>query len=372
VILRSACAWYLARKPRREALSFELLRRRFRNSGCNLGAGSTLHTALRALTGVAVIRTTIASLLFYSIRAGARVLVLATSLALAPLAAVASDGAGAPVTGAQQGPAVAPVRDDGPSGAPVKGHVGPAVCAECHAKQSEAWKTSQHSRAMQVADAATVLGNFHNATYSYAGITSTFSMRAGKYFVRTDGPDGKLHDYEIRYTFGLSPLQQYLIAMPGGRLQALSIAWDARPQAQGGQRWFHLYPKENIKAGDPLHWTGIGQNWNFMCAECHSTDLRKRYDAAHDRFDTQWSDVAITCEACHGPGAKHVEWARAKRDAKPAARDNGPRTGPRRAPWRQLGCRCGFGNGAPQRRAQDVAGNRDVRALPCARQPPHR
>ena len=125
-----------------------------------------------------------------------------------------------------------------------------------------------------------VLGDFADAKFAYAGITSTFFRRDGRFFVNTDGPDGKLADYEIKYTFGVRPLQQYLIEFPGGRMQALSIAWDSRPKAQGGQRWFHLYPGQNIKAGDPLHWTGIGQNWNFMCAECHSTNLRKNFDAA--------------------------------------------------------------------------------------------
>jgi predicted CXXCH cytochrome family protein len=203
---------------------------------------------------------------------------------------------------------------DGPIAAPIKGHVGATVCAECHVAESDAWKKSQHSLAMQVAGAATVLGNFHDATFTYAGTTSTFHVRGGRYFVRTDGPDGKLADFEIRYTFGVAPLQQYLIALPGGRLQALSIAWDTRAKGQGGQRWFHLYPKDNLKAGDPLHWTGIDQNWNFMCAECHSADLRKNFDAEHDRYETRWSEINIACEACHGPGAGHVAWARAKKD----------------------------------------------------------
>jgi predicted CXXCH cytochrome family protein len=240
----------------------------------------------------------------------------------APVAATASASDKA-IAAAAKTTLAGTASEDGPTQVPVKGHVGPAVCAECHAAESDAWKQSQHSRAMQVADAKSVLGNFHNATFTYAGITSTFSTHDGKYFVRTDGSDGKLADFEIRYTFGLAPLQQYLIAMPGGRLQALSIAWDTRPQAQGGQRWFHLYPKDAIKAGDPLHWTGIDQNWNFMCAECHSTDLRKKFDAASNRFDTQWSDIAITCESCHGPGAKHVDWARAKRDGKTVGNDDG-------------------------------------------------
>ena len=96
--------------------------------------------------------------------------------------------------------------------------------------------------------------------------------------MRTDGPDGKLQDYEIAYTFGVYPLQQYLTAFPGGRYQVLPFAWDSRPAAGGGQRWFHLYPKEAIPAGDALHWTGMNQTWNFMCADCHSTNLRRNYD----------------------------------------------------------------------------------------------
>jgi len=116
-------------------------------------------------------------------------------------------------------------------------YVGSAQCASCHAQQHAAWKGSDHDLAMQVATGESVLGNFAGAKFSYAGITSTFSRRDGKFFVNTDGPDGKLASFEIKYTFGVRPLQQYLIELPGGRLQALGIAWDSRPKAQGGQRW---------------------------------------------------------------------------------------------------------------------------------------
>lgn len=91
--------------------------------------------------------------------------------------------------------------------------------------------------------------------------------------MRTDGADGTLQDFEVKYTFGVSPLQQYLIELPGGRIQALSIAWDTRPKTAGGQRWFHLYPRDAIDHQDELHWTGRQQNWNFMCADCHSTNV---------------------------------------------------------------------------------------------------
>ncbi|HUO53651.1 MAG TPA: tetratricopeptide repeat protein, partial [Rhodoblastus sp.] len=129
---------------------------------------------------------------------------------------------------------------------------------------------------------------------------------------RTDGPDGQLADFEIKYTFGRSPLQQYLIELPGGRLQAFGIAWDSRPKEQGGQRWFDLYPDRKLAAGDPLHWTGIDQNWNYQCAWCHSTDLKKNYDLAKNTYATHWSEISVGCEACHGPGARHLAWAKGK------------------------------------------------------------
>ena len=189
-------------------------------------------------------------------------------------------------------------------------YVGRAACVACHVEQDRLWQGSHHALAMQEANPITVLGDFHNATFEYAGIESRFFTKDGRFFVTTDGPDGKLHDYEIAYTFGVEPLQQYLIEFPKGRLQALSIAWDTRPKQAGGQRWFHLYPHERITYTDPLHWTGMYQNWNYMCAECHSTDLQRGYDAQLDRYQTRWSEINVSCEACHGPGSQHLTWAR--------------------------------------------------------------
>ncbi len=157
-----------------------------------------------------------------------------------------------------------------------------------------------------------MLGDFNDASFEYYGVKSRFFRRDGKFFVETDGPDGLLAPFEVKYTFGINPLQQYLIEFPDGRLQALSLAWDTRPKDKGGQRWFHLYPDEHIKHDDVLHWTKLNQNWNFMCAECHSTGVRKNYDAKADRYSTTWAEISIGCEACHGQGSRHVDWARSQ------------------------------------------------------------
>ncbi|MGE5198215.1 MAG: tetratricopeptide repeat protein [Rhodospirillaceae bacterium] len=217
---------------------------------------------------------------------------------------------------------------DGPAAPAAKAaaltYVGEPACTPCHEGQTKEWRQSHHARAMETASDATVLGDFNGTSFTHGGVTSTFSKRDGRFFVRTDGPDGQLHDYEIAYTFGFTPLQQYLIAFPGGRYQCLPIAWDTRPRAQGGQRWFHLYPAERLSSTDPLHWTGPNQNWNYMCADCHSTNLVRNFDLATNTYKTTWSEINVSCETCHGPGSAHVAWAEERKKRGLTGRDDSP------------------------------------------------
>jgi tetratricopeptide (TPR) repeat protein len=199
-------------------------------------------------------------------------------------------------------------------------YAGRAACVSCHEREAKLYSGSHHDLAMQPADSSTVLGDFSGVTYTHFGDVSRFHRRGGHYFVTTAGADGKSAEFQIAYTFGVFPLQQYLIAMPGGRYQAFSVAWDARPKAEGGQRWFHLYPKERVPAGDILHWTGPEQNWNYMCAECHSTNVKKGWNSADSSYTTTFSEIDVSCEACHGPASAHVKWARRAHGGEGSAR----------------------------------------------------
>ena len=162
---------------------------------------------------------------------------------------------------------------------------------------------------MQPATDATVLGNFQDVQARFHGVTTTFLRRDTGFAVRTDGPDGKPGEFPVRFTFGVEPLQQYLVEFPRGRLQCLGIAWDSRPKAEGGQRWFHLYPDElRMDFRNALHWTRPQQNWNYMCGACHTTAFQKNYHAEADRFETAYSEGNVSCEACHGPASGHLDW----------------------------------------------------------------
>jgi len=183
--------------------------------------------------------------------------------------------------------------------------IGQEDCAGCHADQHASWLGSHHERAMDIAAPDTVRGDFDNASFEHFGTTSRFYRRDDAFFVETDNEHGAIQEYRIAYTFGVEPLQQYLIEFPKGRLQTLPLAWDVEKAA-----WFHMYPDQAIVYDDELHWTGRQQNWNYMCAECHSTNLRKNYEVTTDTFDTTWSEINVSCEACHGPGSNHIMLAR--------------------------------------------------------------
>lgn len=192
-------------------------------------------------------------------------------------------------------------------------YVGGSECAGCHERETAVWTGSDHDLAMAPASGSTVLAPFEGEMVEHAGIETTFFRDRERFMVRTDGPDGEQRDFEVEFVFGVRPLQQVLVPLPGGRLQALPYAWDARPGETG---WYHLYAGDSVTVRDPLHWTGAFQNWNHMCADCHSTNLVKGYDAGSRTFSTSWSDIDVSCEACHGPASHHVEWAR-RRDRFP-------------------------------------------------------
>lgn len=157
--------------------------------------------------------------------------------------------------------------------------------------------------------AETVLGDFDDAVFIGRDGETRFFMREGQYMVKTNGPDGKPTDYSVRYTLGWYPLQQYLLELDNGYIQALSVAWDSRPEAEGGQRWFHLYPDDTIDHRDVLHWTRPSQNWNFMCAECHTTDYQRNFNLDELSYNSKWMEHGVGCEGCHGPGSEHIKQA---------------------------------------------------------------
>ncbi|HVT29428.1 MAG TPA: multiheme c-type cytochrome [Lacipirellulaceae bacterium] len=188
-------------------------------------------------------------------------------------------------------------------------YVGSATCTQCHQKEHDLWHGSDHDLAMALATDKTVEADFNNTKFERFGVTTRFFRQGKKFMVNAEGPDGKNHDYEIKYTFGVHPLQQYMVEFPDGRVQVLRESWDVKRK-----KWFYVTPpdvtNERILPGDPLHWTGIAQNWNTTCADCHSTNVHKNYDPKTNTYKTSWQEINVSCEECHGPGSVHVKLAK--------------------------------------------------------------
>jgi len=195
-------------------------------------------------------------------------------------------------------------------------------CVECHQKEFDLWDGSDHDLAMAHATDETVLGDFDDATYEFEGESHRFYKKGERFFVWTSGPDGEMGEFEILYTFGYRPLQQYLVPFEGGRLQCLPLTWDTDKS-----EWYHMvdtvYRDEQIDHTTWLYWTNQAQNWNGMCADCHSTKLKKGYDIETDTFNTTWFDINVNCEACHGAGSEHIKWAKLPEMARLADKSSG-------------------------------------------------
>jgi predicted CXXCH cytochrome family protein len=183
-------------------------------------------------------------------------------------------------------------------------YVGVDSCIECHQVEYEKWRGSHHDLAMQVANDSTVLGDFNNVRTIIDGVSYFFYRENDEFFVNIKEIDSSETSYKIAYTFGITPLQQYMVDFDKGKVQVLRATWDVIEK-----KWYHQYAGDRIAPDDWLHWTRGAQNWNTMCAECHSTNLEKNYHIDSDSFETTFSEINVSCESCHGPSSRHVEWA---------------------------------------------------------------
>ena len=175
-------------------------------------------------------------------------------------------------------------------------------CQSCHQGEWQVWNRSHHQKSMQIADDSSVLGDFNDVEISINDEPVKFYKNNNEFWVELDN-----QKYKVDYTFGFEPLQQYLIKSENGKYQILPYSWDSRPIERGGQQWFHIYGEDHIPKNDRLHWQQPLQNWNGMCADCHSTGLKRNYDAITDTFNTNWQNINVGCASCHQGDMKTID-----------------------------------------------------------------
>lgn len=200
-------------------------------------------------------------------------------------------------------------------------------CAACHKTELQHWQKSDHAKSMALPSKSTVLANFNKTTVEHHGQKAVFYIKDNRYFVDISYDDNT-ETLAIAYTFGHYPLQQFLVETEVGRLQVLPFAWDSRTLAEGGQRWYHNYANEEIRPEDRLHWRQPLQNWNGMCADCHSDGLKRNFDGETNTFNTEYTDINVGCISCHDakPHAENIASSQPKKTAGHWQRKSGENT----------------------------------------------
>ena len=207
-----------------------------------------------------------------------------------------------------------------------------AACLDCHQDQVAAWSDSDHAWAMRTPLAAFVKAPFQGEAIAFDGLEGVFERRdrvnpeaslvsppvlgspdgvgPTEFLIRLRDRKAGALDFEsftVRYTFGHEPLQQYLIALAQDRLQVAPFAYDTRPASVGGQRWIHLESFAGPHRVPRFDWQQPLQNWNGMCADCHSRGFERDYDPETHRFNSSFGAINVDCLACHNPSDRHGE-----------------------------------------------------------------
>ncbi len=182
--------------------------------------------------------------------------------------------------------------------------VGSNQCLRCHSSESELWSDSHHFHSMEPASKESIKATFEEDSLTLDGVHYEFSKDTSGFFVTISEKNSEKKVHKIEYSFGYSPLQQYLVELPNGKLQNLRVSYDTQEK-----KWFHQYPGEVINHDDWLHWNNQSMNWNSMCSDCHSTQVKKNYNPEKETYQSTFSEVNVSCESCHGPASNHLNEA---------------------------------------------------------------
>ncbi len=175
--------------------------------------------------------------------------------------------------------------------------VGSAQCAKCHESMHRKWSGARHSKMLQPASTASVLGDFSHGNVTLRGTRFALERTGDNYLIRGAFPTSREEQHTVDYTLGSRRVQHYLTTLPDGRIVVLPPTWDVVRR-----EWFH-----NLDIVNPDEATqNPVQVWNSNCFGCHVSAAVKGYDATLNRYATTWSDFGTNCERCHGPGAAHV------------------------------------------------------------------
>ena len=187
-------------------------------------------------------------------------------------------------------------------------YVGSSACRACHPDQFASWERTHHRTMTQLPAASSVLGRFDGRTVEFYGKRAVPFERDGSWWMELPAADGGTREAEVALCVGSRRYQQYFELTGSGTgdtYRRLPILWHV-----GEARWMHLNGAF-LEPDDP-DWDAHASLWNANCIFCHNTAPEPRIEGARDsspreqRSRSRVGELGIACEACHGPGERHI------------------------------------------------------------------
>jgi len=204
-------------------------------------------------------------------------------------------------------PRAAPPMKGAPEIARVDGYAGSDACASCHPSEHASWSRTFHRTMTQRASTSTVLAPLDTPVEADGLKYTLFAGEGGSVWERTEHGDKE----RVLITTGSHHMQGYWVAAGAGALRMLPFVF-ARDEGELGAarssearvRTGTLIPRREAFV-EPPSLRQHDVRWNSNCIQCHATAGRP--GATDEGFDSGAAELGIACEACHGPGAAHVE-----------------------------------------------------------------
>ncbi|MEL6547140.1 MAG: multiheme c-type cytochrome, partial [Myxococcota bacterium] len=185
-----------------------------------------------------------------------------------------------------------------------------SACTQCHPDHQRSWYRTYHRTMTQEASPESIIGDFDNAQFSFDDGYGRAFRTDDEFFIELPDDPALVSErgmkpgtYRVDRVVGSHEVQVYMTKRPDGAYLTLPFEWRERDK-----RWvtttgnFLQPPKERALFGHTAE-------WNASCSYCHNTKVspRRQPPSSEILYDTQVEELGIACEACHGPGAQHIE-----------------------------------------------------------------
>jgi hypothetical protein len=179
-----------------------------------------------------------------------------------------------------------------------KDYVGPAACAPCHAAKAASQARTPMARTVSYAADTEVLRAHPDLTFS-VGVYRYLIKSDAKHSLYTVTDGTQTLSSPLLWAFGTPRVgQSYLFKREDGHYYEARVTYFETLKNLGFTPSRDLVsPKDVEEAMD----RPVGAAEVSRCFGCHTTA-----STIGDKFDEENMIPGVTCEACHGPGAKHV------------------------------------------------------------------